>query len=101
MAIARRATFEAESSAPFTAAATVSRPLKAGGGAIVNMSSVAALRGSPTATINHTDFGLTWNKTLEKGGVLVGLASPHPPLTTVTYPSICSRTQRGPFPASC
>ena len=25
-----------------------------------------------TATINREDFGLTWNKTLEKGGIVVG-----------------------------
>lgn len=28
--------------------------------------------GTATATINRKDFGLTWNKVLEKGGILVG-----------------------------
>lgn len=50
---------------PVTVDATVSEPVKNPWGKMVRAVKL-------TGKINRKDFGLTWNKTLEKGGLLIG-----------------------------
>jgi polyisoprenoid-binding protein YceI len=43
-----------------------------GPSAPINFMGMTKIAASATTTINRTDFGLTWNKTLEAGNLLVG-----------------------------